>query len=105
MAGSGTAQLRSGEMLLKVENLVVEYGTGAYRVRAVSDVSFDVKRGETLGLVGESGCGKSTLGRAVLQLFRPRAGRVLFDGTDLTRETGETLRRLRRRLQLIFQDP
>jgi peptide/nickel transport system ATP-binding protein len=105
MAGSGTAQLRHEPTLLSVENLVVEYGAGAYRVHAVSDVSFDVKRGETLGLVGESGCGKSTLGRAVLQLFRPNAGRVLFDGIDLTAESGERLRRLRRRLQLIFQDP
>ena len=105
ISAHGSAALRREPMLLSVENLVVEYGAGAWRVQAVSDVSFDVRRGETLGLVGESGCGKSTLGRAVLQLFRPRAGRVLFDGTDLTRETGETLRRLRRRLQLIFQDP
>jgi peptide/nickel transport system ATP-binding protein len=97
--------LRPEPILLGVENLVVEYGPGAWRVQAVSDVSFDVRRGETLGLVGESGCGKSTLGRAVLQLFRPSAGRVMFDGTDLTREGGERLRRLRRRLQLIFQDP
>src|SRR6185437_6328663 len=91
--------------LLSVEHLVVEYGAGAWRVQAVSDVSFAVRRGETLGLVGESGCGKSTLGRAVLQLSRPNAGRVVFDGIDLTRESGEALRRLRRRLQLIFQDP
>jgi peptide/nickel transport system ATP-binding protein len=105
MAGSGTAQLRSGEMLLRVENLVVEYGAGAHRVRAVSDVSFDVKRGETLGLVGESGCGKSTLARAVLQLSRPNSGKVAFEGADLTAESGERLRRLRRRVQLIFQDP
>src|ERR1700724_3630448 len=105
MAGSGTAQLRSGEMLLRGENLVVEYGSGTYRVRAVSDVSFDVKRGETLGLVGESGCGKSTLGRAVLQLLRPNSGKVVFEGADLTKQAGERLRRLRRRVQLIFQDP
>jgi len=105
MAGSGQAQLRAEPMLLSVENLVVEYGGGAYRVHAVSDVSFDVKRGETLGLVGESGCGKSTLGRAVLQLSRARSGKVMFDGTDLAVESGERLRRLRRRVQLIFQDP
>jgi peptide/nickel transport system ATP-binding protein len=105
MAGSGRAQLRPGPMLLSVENLVVEYGSGDYRVQAVSDVSFDLARGETLGLVGESGCGKSTLGRAVLQLIRPKEGRVLFDGIDLTREGGERLRLLRRRMQLIFQDP
>ena len=105
MAGSGSAQLRPEPMLLSVEHLVVEFGAGAYRVRAVSDVSFDLKRGETLGLVGESGCGKSTLARAVLQLLRPTSGKVVFDGADLARETGERLRRLRRRAQLIFQDP
>jgi peptide/nickel transport system ATP-binding protein len=105
MAGSGSAQLRAEPMLLSVENLVVEYGADAYRVQAVSDVSFDLKRGETLGLVGESGCGKSTLARAVLQLLRPTSGKVVFDDADLTRESGQRLRRLRRRMQLIFQDP
>jgi peptide/nickel transport system ATP-binding protein len=94
-----------GETLLSIENLVVEHQIGRHRVHAVSDVSFDVRRGETLGLVGESGCGKSSLGRAILQLPRPTAGRVRFDGVDLTRQTGEALRRLRRRLQLVFQDP
>jgi peptide/nickel transport system ATP-binding protein len=102
---SRKAPLPHPAALLSVENLIVEYGTGNTRVQAVSDVSFDVARGETLGLVGESGCGKSTLGRAVLQLVRPKAGRVQFDGVDLVHARGETLRRLRRRLQLIFQDP
>ena len=64
-----------------------------------------IARGETLGLVGESGCGKSTLGRAVLQLRRPTSGRVLFDGHDLTTMQGDALRLMRRRVQLIFQDP
>ena len=67
--------------------------------------SLQIARGETLGLVGESGCGKSTLGRAVLQLRRPTSGRVLFDGQDLTTMQGDALRQMRRRVQLIFQDP
>src|SRR3954449_2594072 len=91
--------------LLKVEDLVVQYAVGGKTIHAVSDVSLQVARGETLGLVGESGCGKSTLGRAVLQLRRPVAGRVLFDGQDLTAMQGDSLRRMRRRVQLIFQDP
>jgi peptide/nickel transport system ATP-binding protein len=91
--------------LLSIENLTVEYAIGGKSLFAVSDVSFEVGRGETLGLVGESGCGKSTLGRAVLQLRRPTKGKVVFDGTELTTLDGEALRRMRRRLQLIFQDP
>jgi oligopeptide transport system ATP-binding protein len=74
-------------------------------VQAVDDVSLTVHRGETLGLVGESGCGKTTVGRSILQLYRPTAGQVLFDGRDLTRLSGEELRRTRRHLQMIFQDP
>ena len=101
MAGGGTAHLRDGEMLLRVEGLVVEHGA----VHAVSGVSFDVARGETLGLVGESGCGKSSLARAVMQLYRAKAGKVVFDGIDVAAERGERLRRLRPRIQLIFQDP
>jgi len=91
--------------LLSIENLTVEYAVGGKTLFAVSDVSLEVGRGETLGLVGESGCGKSTLGRAVLQLRRPTAGKVSFDGTELTELEGETMRLMRRRLQLIFQDP
>ncbi|GAA4837420.1 ABC transporter ATP-binding protein [Saccharopolyspora rosea] len=74
-------------------------------VRAVDGVSFRIGRGETYGLVGESGCGKSTLGRAVLRLERPTAGRVTFDGVDLSGMKGEPLRRMRRRMQMVFQDP
>jgi peptide/nickel transport system ATP-binding protein len=91
--------------LLSVDNLVVEYIVGSKTVHAVSGVSFDIARGETLGLVGESGCGKSTLGRAVLQLRRAVSGHVRFDGEDLTAMQGEALRKIRRRVQLIFQDP
>ena len=91
--------------LLEVKNLVVEYVVGNKIVHAVSDVSLEIARGETLGLVGESGCGKSTLGRAVLQLRPAQSGKVLFDGADLTSMRGEALRKMRRRVQLIFQDP
>ncbi len=107
MAGSGTAHLRDrGETLLRVENLVVEFSAGHHRtVHAVSDVSFDVKEGETLGLVGESGCGKSTTGRAVMQLPHPTSGTVEFEGIDLASLSGEALRRTRTRLQMVFQDP
>src|SRR5450759_2314048 len=95
----------SRDPLLKVENLVVEYAVGGRTVHAVSGVNLEVARGETLGLVGESGCGKSTLGRAVLQLRRAQSGRVLFDGQALTAMHGDSLRKMRQRMQLIFQDP
>ncbi len=93
------------EPLLTVDDLVVEYGEGERRVQAVSGVSLHVHGGETLGLVGESGCGKSTLARAVLQLVPPRAGSVRFDGTELTTLPAAEMRRMRQRVQLIFQDP
>ncbi len=106
MAGAGTSHLREGDSLLRVENLVVEFGAGHGRkVHAVSDVSFDVKPGETLGLVGESGCGKSTTGRAIMQLPRATSGSVRFEGKELTKIRGEELRKTRTRLQMIFQDP
>jgi peptide/nickel transport system ATP-binding protein len=107
MAGTGKAHLRDGEeILLRVEDLVVEFPAGRNRkVHAVSGVSFDVKPGETLGLVGESGCGKSTTGRAIMQLPHPTSGSVKFDGVEMTRLSSEDLRRTRTRMQMIFQDP
>jgi len=74
-------------------------------IKAVDDISFSIRRGETLGLVGESGCGKSTTGRTILQLYRPTAGSVFFEGQDLSKMKGEQLRRMRRKMQMIFQDP
>jgi peptide/nickel transport system ATP-binding protein len=74
-------------------------------IKAVDDVTLDIRRGETLGLVGESGCGKSTIGRAILRLYKPTAGRIRFDGEDITNKSESDLRPLRRRMQVIFQDP
>jgi peptide/nickel transport system ATP-binding protein len=107
MAGSGTAHLRTDDSLLRVEELVVEFpaGRSGLKVHAVSNVSFDVKEGETLGLVGESGCGKSTTGKAIMQLPRPTSGQVLFEGRDMTQLKGDELRRTRTRMKMIFQDP
>src|SRR3974377_1367946 len=73
-------------------------------VKAVDGVTFDIKRGEALGLVGESGCGKSTTGRAVLQLYRPTAGSVVLDGVDLVKADKGTLQKMSRKMQMIFQD-
>ena len=100
------------EILLSVRNLsmhfpvyrgIVRRRVGA--VRAVDGVSFDIHRGETLGLVGESGCGKSTIGRAVLRLYDPTAGELIFDGVDIGATPPARLRDLRPRFQMIFQDP
>jgi len=101
------------EPVLQVLNLVKHFpvrGTGLLRragseIHAVCDVSFELHRGETLGLVGESGCGKSTTGRAVLNLQPATTGQVLYDGRDVTQLRGKELRGLRRELQLVFQDP
>src|SRR5262249_40997388 len=105
-------QERNG-VLLDVKNLrmwfPIQQGVIFQRtvghVRAVDDISFFIRRGETLGLVGESGCGNSTPGRAILQLYRPTAGSVDFEGRELTQLKGGELRRMRRRMQMIFQDP
>ena len=100
------------EVLLEVENLVKHFPVGGgmfsrpvAAVRAIDGVSFTLNRGETLGLVGESGCGKTTTGRCILQLERPTSGRIVFEGVDLTTLDVAALRMVRRRVQVIFQDP
>ena len=107
MAGSGSAQLRDlNAALLRVENLVMEFPVGRGRkVSAVANLSFDLQRGETLGLVGESGCGKSTTGKAIMQLPRPTKGSVRLGDTELTGLRASELRATRPRMQMIFQDP
>jgi oligopeptide transport system ATP-binding protein len=108
----GTVSTAS-DVLVNVENLKMYFPVTAglifqrkiADVKAVDGLSFDVKKGETLGLVGESGCGKSTTGRAILQLYKPTEGLVNFGGEELTKLSGGALRRMRRRMQMIFQDP
>lgn len=92
--------------LIEVENLVKHFPAARNRVvRAVDGVSFEIRRGETLGLVGESGCGKTTVGRSLLRLIEPTGGRIRFEGRDLLKLNRTELRQLRRRMQIIFQDP
>jgi peptide/nickel transport system ATP-binding protein len=108
MAGSGKAHLRpAGTALLTIEDLVVEFPVGrtGLKVHAVTGISLDVMEGETVGLVGESGCGKSTTGKAIMQLPAPTSGSINLEGTELTRLDREAMRKLRPRMQMIFQDP
>ncbi|HMD88685.1 MAG TPA: dipeptide ABC transporter ATP-binding protein [Anaerolineaceae bacterium] len=101
------------EALLKVDHLVkyfpitrgIVFQRQIGAVHAVDDVSFEVRKGETLGLVGESGCGKSTTGRTILQLYRPTSGHVYYEDHDLVKIKSEELRKMRRKMQMIFQDP
>jgi len=110
---ASSAATQSEDIILEVKNLKMYFPVGSGflsrkpvgYVKAVDDVSFTVKRGETLGLVGESGCGKTTTGRCILQLYKPTAGQVIFDGQDLTSMNTKTMRGMRREMQVIFQDP
>ena len=102
----------NGEVLLSVQHLKKYFPIrrGVFRrqvgqVKAVDDISFDVYRGETLGVVGESGCGKTTTGRTIIRLYTATEGHVIFDGTDLTEIKGRQLRQMRQKIQMIFQDP
>ncbi|MEN8165817.1 MAG: tetratricopeptide repeat protein, partial [Acidobacteriota bacterium] len=101
MAGTGKSHLREGDAVLRVEDLVVEFPMGRKgRVSAVAGISFDVLRGETLGIVGESGCGKSTTGRAIMQIDEPTGGSVVFEGDELTSLAYSQLREARTRIQI-----
>jgi oligopeptide transport system ATP-binding protein len=112
MLKKGDLAMSDEQVLLSVDSLVKHFPVmrGVFQrqvgvVHAVDGISFQIYKGETFGLVGESGCGKSTAGRTILQLYRPTSGSVLFDGIDLVKLGGEDLRRTRRRMQMIFQDP
>ena len=104
---------QSDDILLEVKDLRMHFPVGAGflsrkptgYVKAVDGVSFTVKRGETLGLVGESGCGKTTTGRCILHWYKPTSGQVLFEGQDLTTLSSKGMRAMRREMQVIFQDP
>ena len=113
-AGPGAgSKVKTGEVLIEVRNLkmyfpVIEgiiFHKTVAEVKAVDGISFDIRKGETLGLVGESGCGKTTTGRCILQLERPTEGEIAFDGQNLVGLDSRTLRGLRRKIQVIFQDP
>jgi oligopeptide transport system ATP-binding protein len=103
MSQEALVQVKDLKMHFPIRAGVLNRTVGA--VKAVDGVTFDIMKGETLGLVGESGCGKTTAGRAILQLYRPTGGAVAFKGVDLSRESPEALRRTRRHMQMIFQDP
>jgi peptide/nickel transport system ATP-binding protein len=103
---------KKSDILLEVKNLVTQFpikggmfGRTVDHFKAVNDVSFTLRKGETLGLVGESGCGKTTLGRSILRLVEPSSGSIIYNGKDITHVYAEELRLLRRKMQIIFQDP
>ncbi len=106
-AGNKEAAVEHPEPLIEVRNLCTWFEQGRHQepVKAVNDVSFDIHRGEILGLVGESGSGKSTIGRSILRLVPVTSGQVMFGDTDLTQLHGNALKKMRRRMQMIFQDP
>jgi len=104
-AATGQTTGGQGDIVLDVKDLVVEFKSGRQRVQAVSGVTFQVRQGETLGLVGESGCGRSTTGRTLVQVQPATSGSIIYQGTDLNGMKGKALRQLRTKIQMIFQDP
>lgn len=106
------AQGDENDVLLRIRDLSLHFpiyrgviGRQVGAIRAVDGVNLEVRRGRTLGLVGESGCGKSMTGRLILRLYDPTGGSIVFDGKDITHLQGNRLRRIRPRMQMIFQDP
>lgn len=103
--------MKNSENILEVNNLkkYFQLAAGFFGkfsiLKAVDDISFSIKRGETLGLVGESGCGKTTVGRTLLRLYEPTAGEILFDNEDIVTASASKMRQIRRKMQMIFQDP
>ena len=93
------------DKLLEVKNLKKYFKTAKGQLHAVDDVSFSIERGKTLGIVGESGCGKSTTGRCIMRLIEPTSGQIIFDGTDLATLSNRQMRKARKDIQIIFQDP
>lgn len=111
-AGAGNPAQKQRETILAVRDLKVYFvsernffGRTAGQFKAVDDVSFEIKRGESIGLAGESGCGKTTLGRTLIRLIRPTAGNIFFEGRDIARLSKAEMRHMRKRIQIIFQDP
>ena len=103
---------KQDDILLRVEHLKMYFpvsrgllGRKTGAVKAIDDISFDIKEGETFGLVGESGCGKTTTGRCILRIYQPTGGRIVYDGVDISNMTEQQLYSRRRAMQMIFQDP
>ena len=94
-----------GEILLEVKNLKKYFNTPGGKLHAVDNVNFTIEEGKTLGIVGESGCGKSTTGRTILKLLEPTSGQIIFDGQDITDYSPRKMRKIRSKMQIIFQDP
>jgi oligopeptide transport system ATP-binding protein len=100
-----TEQSPNGQALLEVKDLKKHFRVGRESLKAVDGISVEIKKGETMGLVGESGCGKTTVGRVLVRLYEPSGGEILYNGDDITKIEGQDAKRLHRKMQMIFQDP